>query len=208
MSSGSYFLILRHVNVAAEVKNKISIDSFVERYKKRILSNTGNVEEYFKLPLNEKFEDIWMPKNTFKWVSTKSYKVYDELGKYDFISGFTALKEYYNLGSYNNNELIISLNTAKEMKIAIDYILSRDYSLKTEDLLDNSFIRVFGEQLPSYENFIYKHTPENEVNYGDCFETEGWYFLMKTQAVLSTFIWLCHENDFDEAEYQLVYHAL
>lgn len=208
MASGSYFIILRHAKNINQIKNKISIDNFVEQFKKRYLSARKEIDEYFKLPLNEKFEDIWMPENTFQWVSTKSYKVYDEIGKYEFISGFTALKEYYNLDAYNNSELIISLNTAKEMKIAIDYILSRDYSLKTEDLLNNPFIRAFGEQLPSYENFIYKHTPENEVNYGDCFETEGWYFLLKTQAALSTFIWLCHENDFDDAEYQLVYHCL
>ena len=208
MATGSYFIILRTTDIKIPYE-KETLDNFCVKFKERnnLTQNTFyNLPEYMSLPLNLDFDEQFEAQRTFSWVSTKTYKIYDELFKTRFISGFDVLKKYYNLDTFNNTELEITYTMAANMKTAIDYLLNRDYSIKLEDLLDNGYIRAFGELLPSYEHFITSETEYN-IDYTDCFEVDGTSFLKKFSATLSTFLTLCNEDMFNDAEYKLIYHV-
>ena len=207
MASGSYFVILRYNN-DNKFYDKSIIDNYIvdfKEYARNRFNSAVNIEKYQKLPLNLKFDDMFDEPKEFRYVSIDTYKIYDEIGTFYFISGFTKLKEFYNMDAFRNSEVEISLETAQEIKIAAEYLLNRDYSLKTEDLLDNYFIRCLGEQLPSYEHFISGN--EEPFDNNDCFECEGRNFLRKTLDVMRTFIRLMNENSLNEAEYKLIYYC-
>lgn len=114
------------------------------------------------------------------------------------------LKDEFNLDSFKNNELVIDVNMANEIKIAADYLLSRDYSLKFEDILNNYFIDLFGKLLPSYESFKSNEEIGEDSN---IFENEGRYFLKKTRMLMETFLYMEKEDSLNELEYKLVYQV-
>ena len=204
MSTGSYFILLRKSKFNEKII-KDEVDKYINDYNKLYNQPYGYIndsfenQEFFKFPLT--LETI--QPNYFKWVSFKNYLIYDEIFICNFLSSFTQLREYFNLDPYKKSELIIDFNVANDIKIAIDYLLSRNFSLKIEDIMNNQWIRIFGELLPSYETFL---EGKKFTNYNNEEENDGRYILTKLQNVFNTYIWINNEND-DDCEYFLIYHV-
>lgn len=206
MSSGSYFLMLRtSKSIENEIVDKKEIQSYIDDFNKKYTcigfqSDTFEDKEFYAYPLTLEHNEI----NNYKWVSFKTGKIYDEIFCLNFLSDFAQLKEEYALDPFRNSEMKISFGQAKEMLVAINYLLSRNFSLKTEDILNNHYIRVFGEMLPSYEAFLNgKRFYENN----DLDENESRYVLNKLQSLFNIYIWMENENSLNECEYILLYHV-
>ena len=205
MAAGSYFVLLRSINENEQYEDEYKVEDFKIKYiEKNNFSKSGNfyINEFHKYPLKVDFD--FDEDKTYKWVSIRNRKIYDQIFKFNFISGYTTLKDEFNLDSFKNNELVIDVNMANDIKLAIDYLLSRDYSLKFEDILNNYFIDLFGKLLPSYESF---KSNEEICEDSNIFENEGRYFLKKTKVLMDAFLYMEKEDSLNELEYKLVYQV-
>lgn len=207
MATGSYFILLRSINGNEQYEDNYKIEDFKMKYtEKNNFSKSKNfyINEFHVHPLKFDFDSDFDENKNYKWVSIRNGKIYDQIFKFNFISGYTTLREEFNLDSFQNNELVIDVNMANEIKIAVDYLLSRNFSLKFEDILNNNFISLFGKLLPSYENFKLNEEICEDSN---IFENEGRYFLKKTRMLMEAFLYMEKENSLNELEYKLVYHV-
>lgn len=206
MSSGSHFILLRHSkSIEHEKVTESYIKEFIDEYNKRngfLTKETFESQTFYKYPLSLDYDLDKV--NCFKWVSFSNRQLYDEIFICNFLSDFTQLREEFNLDSYRKSEIIIDNVLAMRMKMAVDYLLGRDYSLKTEDLLHNQYIRIFGEILPSYESFL---AGKKFTDHNDYFEKSGHSVLKRLQYLLNTYVWLDNERDEDQCEYFLIYQV-
>lgn len=206
MSSGSYFVLLRRSkSIENEKVTDEYIKNFIDEYNKRnccLGNETFDNQEFYKYPLS--FDYDFEKTDHFKWVSFKDHQIYDEIFICRFLSDFTQLREEFNLDSYKRSELIIDNVLAMKLKMAVDYLLSRNFSLKTEDILNNRYIRILGEILPSYESFL---SNKKFTNFNDYFEKNGHTVLKKLQYLLDSYIWIDNDRDEEQCEYFLIYHV-
>lgn len=199
MSSGSVLNILRsNKKHKHTVRNKI-INNKIEEFKSNLAGLVS--AENIIIPNYLMFED-----NMDVMLSIKDKQYFNILLDAHFSSQFTELKDEYNLNPYNGtNQVVIDIHTAKEMLQAIKYLLSRNYSLGIEDILDNYWISVFSELLPSY--YTQNITDSEFINENKDIEQEGKYILTKFKTVLETYILLVNENCCNEYQYILLYSA-
>ena len=199
MSSGSVLNILRsNKKHKHTVRNKI-INNKIEEFKSNLAGLVS--AENITVPNYLMFED-----NMDIMLSIKDKQYFNILLDAHFSSQFTELTDEYNLNPYNGtNQVVIDIHTAKEMLQAIKYLLSRNYSLGIEDILDNYWISVFSELLPSYSSQNITNT--EIINENNEFEQEGKYILTKFKTVLETYILLVNENCCNEYQYILLYSA-
>ena len=74
------------------------------------------------------------------------------LASFFFGRCFSSLREYYNLNTskISTCTAFISKEDARRILQAIKYLLSGNFSDEVEDLLDNEFIKVLGENYPKW----------------------------------------------------------
>lgn len=124
------------------------------------------------------------------------YKMFDVT----FCSTFTCLKEEFNLNAYStsHDKIVFNLVQVRAMLQAIKYLYYEDYSSKTEEMLDNDYIRIFSEMHTPY--MMYLH-PDWE---NDCMDDGKWH-LKRLKRLLEAYICMCEEDDSNE--YVLLYYA-
>ena len=204
MPSGSYFLILRH---DVERYSDKEFNQLVKDNYDHWLKNDFNPGNDYTLDEIQEFQQV----NDKTYVSVQSKKKYDLLMDAYFNSAFTCLKDEFNMNPYNKyGEHEISLNEAKEIVQAIDYILSFNYSKKVENVLNNYFISVFEEMYTPFYN-RYK-SKVNKIEYNSFDENESFHILKKVKTVLDSFLLLENDNLYCEDgsykfEYKLIYKA-
>jgi hypothetical protein len=202
MSNSSYFTLLRKSKENLQFSNKLIEEFIISKYNEMMFMNNNkatSVEEMQKEISN------YYPITTFKYISIKNKNEYDVVFQFHFTSGFNVLKDEFNLNPYNKySDIIIDLNLAKEMLIAIDYILSRDYSHKFEDILNNYYINVFGDLIPNFQ-YRFNDKPDLDEFESEELEKEGFYYLKKCRDIIAAYILIEKENTLNEAEYILLY---
>ena len=106
MATGSYFVLLRSINENEQYEDEYKVEDFKIKYtEKNNFSKSKNfyINEFHKYPLKVDFD--FDEDKTYKWVSIRNRKIYDQIFKFNFISGYTMLKDEFNLESFKNNEL-------------------------------------------------------------------------------------------------------
>ena len=230
MSSGSYFTIYRRSK--NEKASKETIDVLKNEY---FLSNKNSL-----FGGNAKEEDLkndipLLMHNGFKSGSCEdnnSYEFFDKDGvkyvkllDFHFGSSFSNLKDKFRLNPYkfNTSSVFISKDEAKMMLQAIKYILSGEYSRKTEDILSsNEYLNVFGENYSPFAkrfnqkiNTLYidkdgedhwtltdgDYQYENEIAEED---DEALYVMNVTKACLEAFL-MAEEYSWENEELVLEY---
>lgn len=204
MSCPSEFIILRKYN------NSIIPESQREFMYKKFMEDslfspndymTGNklkdkdswVAKYLPIPKGEEAISLY--------VNMTTGEVFEDIFNMHFITDFTTLKELWNMHSLNP-QILINVETAKEIIQAIEYILSGNYSEQVENILKNNYISVFGEHYPLYLT-RYDFGENKEID-SDWLRREK-YYLNKAKCALSAFVWLMDENTLNEYKYDLLY---
>lgn len=147
--------------------------------------------------------DVENEKSVFLSVDDNS--TYIPIMSFYFPSDFSVLKDEYNMYSSScASQVIIDLHTAKELVQAIDYLLAGNYSEQFELILNNYYIKKFGELLPLYDFRYAKIDELNSVEINE-FTQSGNYILKKLQTILNAYIWLENENSLHTFKYKLIY---
>lgn len=188
MSRGSTFVILRKDNPSV----KVTENQVMEQYK-GWCNAVGEQLKFETLPEISYY-------NCYSYVDKKSMELLTKLVEVDFNSSFTSLIEYCNLSYYQtdgrSDRVVINASTARIMVQAIKYLLYEDYSKRTEALLDNEWIAVFGEDCIPYREW------KDGRDYED--EDDSQWYLKRLRQVLETY--LCINSESDE-EIILLYYA-
>ena len=147
--------------------------------------------------------DVENEKSIF--LSVEDNGTYVPIMTFYFPSDFGVLKDEYNMySSPCASQVIIDLHTAKELVQAIDYLLAGNYSEQFELILNNYYIKKFGELLPLYDFRYAKIDELNSVEINE-FTQSGNYILKKLQTILNAYIWLEAENSLHTFKYKLIY---
>lgn len=202
MSNSSYFTLLRKSKENLQFSDKLIDEFIVSKYNEMTLLNNNKVSSIEEM---KKEISNYYPINSFKYISIKDKNEYDVVFQFHFTSGFNVLKEEFNLNPYNKySDIIIDVNLSKDMLCAIDYILSRNYSHKFEDILNNYYIDVFGNLIPKFQYRFSDKIDLDEYELEEM-EKEGIYYLKKCRDILASYILIDKENTLNEAEYILLY---
>ena len=197
MSQISNMVLLRYEYKADENIVKAAQDMWREREKSlfndKLPENTVN---FIKT-------DVENEKSVF--LSVDDNGAYIPIMSFYFPSDFGMLKDEYNMySSPCASQVIIDLHTAKELVQAIDYLLVGNYSEQFELILNNYYIKKFGELLPLYDFRYAKIDELNSVEINE-FTQSGNYILKKLQTILNAYIWLEAENSLHTFKYKLIY---
>jgi hypothetical protein len=138
-----------------------------------------------------------------EYISVNDKHIYIDIMNMHFLTEFSVLKDEFNLYSNSNaGQVEIDINTANELLTAVNYLLGKNYSDQFEIILNNYYVKLLGELLPSYQ---YRNS-SNSIDYEDAeFERSGIYYLKKMQAILQAYIWMEKENTCKEYVYKLIY---
>lgn len=115
--------------------------------------------QYFDRENYASVEELRKCKYT-NYVMRDSGKILDKLLEWDFPSGFNCLISEYGLNyGFRNNAVIIDTATAREMLMAIEYLLGGKYDDNLEMAMNNRFIRIFsdGNNCDSYWRYVNRH---------------------------------------------------
>lgn len=85
----------------------------------------------------------------------------DKLLEWNFTSGFDCLIEHFGLNycTFDRNSVIISIEDAKEMLTAVEYLLGGKWDDSLERSMNNKWIKIFsdGGNCDSYWKYVYRH---------------------------------------------------
>lgn len=179
MSRGSTFAILRKDRFPI----KVTKDQVMEQHK-GWCNAAGEQLKFEALPEISYY-------NCYSYVDKKSMELLSKLVEADFNSSFTSLIDYYNLSYYKtdsrSDRVVITKSTARNMVQAIKYLLYEDYSKRTEALLDNEWVTVFGEDCLPYREW------KDEMEYAG--EDDSQWYLNRLRQVLETYLFISSESD-------------
>jgi hypothetical protein len=199
MSCPSEFIILRRNYISTEQE-----DTFIEgkqlEWKKTQLISYLKSEDELKDVITPNFIKL----DEFgEYISVNDKHIYIDIMNMHFLTEFSVLKDEFNLYSNSNaGQVEIDINTANELLTAVNYLLGKNYSDQFEIILNNYYVKLLGELLPSYQ---YRNS-SNSIDYEDAeFERSGIYYLKKMQAILQAYIWMEKENTCKEYVYKLIY---
>lgn len=201
MSSGSQFVFLKSFsNKMFFSKNKT--EELIKKYKELKYGNSlknDKIEKYFDVGYIDNNYDSF-------WVNTETKEKLMEVFCVNFNSGFTCLKDHFNLNPYNeNNQILIDKSLAKEMILCLEYFINYNlnYDKTIERIINSEFLDLFGKNIPSYLNFI-----NNTSDFSDS-ESEK-YALMdynRLLTLLKTFLLIYDSFEFSEENIILIYLA-
>ena len=172
MSSGSYFTMYRkksQCKASQDVLDALKNEYFLSNKSCGIFKDSKDEDEMKKdIPLfmDSEFkasamsydEDI---KKTNIYYD-KDGIVHEKLLDFHFGSSFTCLKEHFGLNPYklSQSSVVVSTADAEKMLQAIEYVLGEDYSKKFENVLNNEFVKMFGDGYTPFDNrFKTAHRP-------------------------------------------------
>ncbi len=199
MSCPSEFMILRRNYISSEQEDKFIEDKQLEWKKTQLISYLKSEDE-----LKDVITPNFIKLDEFgEYISVKDKHIYIDIMNMHFLTEFSVLKDEFNLYSNSNaGQVEIDINTANELLTAVNYLLGKNYSDQFEIILNNYYVKLLGELLPSYQ---YRNS-SNNIDYEDAeFERSGIYYLKKMQAILQAYIWMEKENTCKEYVYKLIY---
>jgi len=213
MASYSEFVIIR-----ADNKNKkiVTDEQVLAAYKYSSFNVTDDTDVFYK-KVDPKDIPPYIQSGRLTYINHFDKEEYNELLSVEFNSLFSCLKDEFNLSSYSvNNTLEISACEAEKMLEAINYLLFEKYDhLLEEAVLNNHYIKVFGETFTPYVNYYIKlnHTNNNIEDEEDNYELFSYNeeyqselcILKRVKSILDTFLLLVNENTWREFKYVLLY---
>lgn len=125
-------------------------DKYVELNEGKEIKKFPEIVDLWKIKnLDMKTSDLDNIRNRY---FTKDGCPVDEIMSDFWCSSFSELWEEYNLDGYSmsNYMIEIPLSDAKAIKQALAYLLSKNWNETFEDVLDNKWIKIFGEKYPKY----------------------------------------------------------
>jgi len=155
----------------------------------------------------------------FMYVDMETHEDVHKLISSDFPSTFSQLRNHWGLNPYKyaDGSRLVTKAEAKQIISAIRYLLSGEYSDKVENILDNEYIRILGEEYPKWSNrkdvnsiYIDRNgSGSYTIDLGDrqgnreCDEeNEGQEFCMRSLlSILSAFV---YEDEYDFYKCELV----
>ena len=143
-------------------------------------------------------EDLESCKNLFL-IETKTKNIWTILFPMHFISSFGFFGDELNLNPFNLEKCFdeISISTAKDILEACKYLLTRKYSYEIENILNNQWIKIFGDILPEYHG-------EKEKGMVLSYDTqEGLAMIDSVRIMMESFINI--HNEYNDEEIKLVY---
>lgn len=224
MGCSSTLTIYRKYNIDILDENKLS--EIKNRY---IESNDGKEKDAFPIIIDSNFrpnQSSEEPK-TVNEIRNRYFTIdgnpVDELVSEYFISNYSELCNELGLCGYSfgRSGYSISLEEAKEIRMAMKYLLNGDYNTKTEDIMDNKWIGIFGREYPKYINFHSTsnkkiHIEKESGNYwtidlcdGEMdseYNAEKEYNMKSTLQIMETYIRLCSDYHEKYIDYILVYN--
>lgn len=225
MSSGSCFELYRKYNIK-------SSDNEYDQIKKQYTYENQCEDLPLVLDLMHNIENSVYDKETKQWKDTTDYSIAGQRKRYqsillsdktyldlllswDFGSGFTCLKNEWNLSAYrfSKSQYIIDFPTAEKILQACKYLLSNEWSDSFEKILDNKWINILAAENDS--NSFWKYVYRKNKKLFRETETENEYndiefYIKRLHDVLNTYISLDNDYSFNElakTEYLLVYTA-
>lgn len=230
MSSGSYFTMYRKYNAVAsdDVYNALCKQYLNARHD--LSENAMSDEEFLKnLPIVLSFsyglnESEYCDK-TKTWKDVKDYSIegqrkqyqallnedksyLDKLMTWDFGSGFTCIKDTWNLNAYSLKEsmCIVDKATAEKILQACNYLLSENWSNDFEKILNNEWIKTIASDNhgESYWKYVYRDDKKSLREISAEEQESAEYNINKLRNVMDTFI----NNDSEYSSYGLVKNIL
>ena len=174
--------------------NEVASDNIFEKFSKCYLDEYLNKDKI----LPKYLEDLESCKNLFL-IETKSKSIWTILFPMHFISSFGFFGDELNLNPFNLEKCFdeISISTAKDILEACKYLLTRKYSYEIENILNNQWIKIFGDILPEYHG-------EKEKGMVLSYDTqEGLAMIDSVRIMMESFINI--HNEYDDEEIKLVY---
>ena len=178
MSSGSYFTIYRkHKNIImqdsmlASLRNEYIKSSQNSMFASRDKQDSNDVPQL--MLKNFKASSCLEDDDSCNEFYDANGVLHERLLTFHFCSDFTALKDKFNLNAYryDKQSVFVSKNEAEKILQAIDYLLSREYSQKFEDILNNEYVELLGNGYSVFDN-RFKNT--NEELYIDKLSDDGY----------------------------------
>ena len=157
MSSGSYFTIYRkHSNNKLDNKalNALKNEYFLANKDGIFYADSKRSDADMKNEIPVLMEANYKAKRSVEEADKPTSIYYDANGimhekllDFNFGSAFTCLKEHFGLSPYcfSKMSVLISKSEAKKILQAVEYVLSECYDKKFEDILDNEYVKIFGE---------------------------------------------------------------
>jgi len=151
MSTGSYlYLIRKHKD------EHIGEDDVRSEIGKTLFLNPMETEEERENTINSLLKQKFADLPGEHMVDTSDMTVCSVCLKRRFGSWFDSISDHYCLNQYKygENQVVIGLDAAKRMIQALDFLIFgntvRLYDFVTEKLMNNDWIAIFGDSLPSY----------------------------------------------------------
>lgn len=168
MASGSYFKVFRD-----------RPDKPMNRKELRVLLNTKK-----KMPEFPRFVRL----SDYEYADTKQRFKLDLLFQADFCSALNILRNHFELNPYADDRgkasVDLSYSQVHAMWQATQYLISGDYSKKTEALMDNCYVRVFSQLSAEYTAW---RTGDSDV-YEDEVDTDTLYRLSDVLRTIKTML--------------------
>ncbi len=171
MSSGSYFTIYRkksNCRASQEVLAALKNEYFLSN-KSSCLCKDSTDEDEMKKDIPLFMDSEFKSKPSYDEDSKKTSIYYDKDGivhekllDFHFGSAFTCLREHFALNPYklSQSSVVVSKADAEKMLQAIEYVLSEEYSKKFESVLNNEYVKMFGDGYTPFDNrFKTAHRP-------------------------------------------------
>lgn len=163
MSSGSYFTIYRkkiNCKASQEWLDALKNEYFLSN-KSSCLFKDGASEDEMKKDIPLFMDSEFKSKSSYDEDSKKTNIYYDKDGivhekllDFHFGSAFTCLREHFALNPYklSQSSVVVSKADAEKMLQAIEYVLSEEYSKKFESVLNNEYVKMFGDGYTLFDN--------------------------------------------------------
>lgn len=198
MSSGSSLYLIRKI----KGQPSLPLGEVNDRIRASI---TKHCQDYDQEELIKKVENIGKQKfvllGDHEVIDTNDRTVYEISLSTGFSSSFTSLSETLGLTAYDNtrNQCVLTQYMASWMKQAIDWLvfskLCGYYDKKSERILENEYIKVFGDCLTSYGTLIFDDKDE--------LEEIGFNTLKDFKTVLDAYFLM--SDEYSDYEHVLLY---
>lgn len=202
MSRGTTFKLLKRSRVELEPNTGSRLAKIYEEHGKDNEQFFMNNRRPKDAPKHPRFIDS--EERAYDYVDVEANVPYNKAFEVTFNSVFGNMRDVlireYGMNSYDPwfSEMEIKNTMAREMLIAVNYLLLEHYDEKIEDVMDNSFIDSLGTLSEKYNEWKYKKMFPDADDYTP--EEDNSDALKRLRTILSAFL----EETYDANNYILV----
>lgn len=137
--------------------------------------------------------------NSFDYIMVENKTPYNVALEYNFNSIASSVKDVFveEFGMYSCNPqrkwMVIDECVAREMLVAVDYILLEHYDKKIEDVLQNRFIESIGSMSGAYQKYDYNLRFPDDKEYSEEDHSDT---IKRFRTILSAFLETCSEGGY------------